>query len=680
MTQYVHYLISDIHLERKNEYKKAFLLESINKVIEKNKNDDKETIIIFSGDVDNGTKGYEWFNKINAQIIYVAGNHEFWANDYYETVENLQKQAPKHVHFLHNDFIECGEHIFVGATMWTDVGKSLNEDLKYVSNGIMNDNYNITAQKWYTEKNKENLKSISPRWGFEDKIEKQGWNILVEQEENEKSIQFFKDFAKIRNQLLRFRKEVSTASQQLTQKYSPMSQEKYDALMHASKLTNYTYKQWLFLCKEHNLIGYEEVSQSMIDNVTSEEEKIYKKLVKINYYKELIVVSHHLPFLEERLIGYYSHIEKSKKLYNEKADSPIYTIRNGLNDYPHHNYFYRIGKGDFGRDESILEAVHYSNNGAVNLPEYFLKDVKTWCHGHDHTLNYQDFVKSIPIITNPMSYSLDVFIFSEKGIHLNDGYKRYHKIDSDEKELAEVEKLRTLVLKDIHFNSHKNEDKNEMIKLWVLSLMDFDKVSKLIENFSQSNKKAFTYLAKNPQFSIGEMTDKQYQKIQEFIFANYYYHKELLKELDKLDMAYAARKDIEFSYMNKVNKLYSKEISNYFLEDSQYNISVENYTQEMMEDYGYSLLTSQLFKNIYFMNKAVKKIKHLAPILKKYEEIEAITELFNQEIPDLYPKEPKNNYLFDRDLEEKKNKILDKYMTEEVTKEKERRYKERFNF
>ena len=39
MTQYVHYLISDIHLERKNEYKKAFLLESINKVIEKNKNE-----------------------------------------------------------------------------------------------------------------------------------------------------------------------------------------------------------------------------------------------------------------------------------------------------------------------------------------------------------------------------------------------------------------------------------------------------------------------------------------------------------------------------------------------------------------------------------------------------------------------------------------------------------------
>ena len=45
MTQYVHYLISDIHLERKNEYKKAFLLESINKVIEKNKNDDKEKFI-----------------------------------------------------------------------------------------------------------------------------------------------------------------------------------------------------------------------------------------------------------------------------------------------------------------------------------------------------------------------------------------------------------------------------------------------------------------------------------------------------------------------------------------------------------------------------------------------------------------------------------------------------------
>lgn len=677
MTQYAHYLISDIHLERKNEYKKTFLLESINKVIENNKNEGKETILIFSGDVDNGTKGYEWLKKINAHIIYVAGNHEFWENDYYETLDSLQKEAPKNIHFLHNGFVECGEHIFVGGTMWTDVGKSLNEDLKYVSNGIMNDNYHITAKKWYTEKNKESLRAISNRFGIEDRMEKAGWNIFVEQEENAKTINFFKDFSRIRNQLLKFRKEISTSKERLTQKYSPLSPEKYEAYLHASKLENYSYKQWLFLCKEQNLIGYDEVSQSMIDNVTEEQERVYSNLIKINYYKELIVVSHHLPFLEERLIGYYSHIERSRKLYNEKADSPIYTIRNGLNDYPHHNYFYRIGKGEFSRDESILEAVHYSNNGSVNLPHSFLEDVKMWCHGHDHTLNYQDFVKGVPIVTNPLSYSLDVFNFSEKGIHLNDGYKSYHKIDTDEKEINEVEKLRTVVLKDIHFSNPK--DKDEMIKLWIFSLMDFEKISHLMEKFTQVNKKAFTYLAKNPQFSIGEITDKQYQKLQEFIFESYYYHKELLKELDKLDIAYSARKDIDFSYMSKANQLYTKEITNYFLESVSY-ISVENYSKEMIEDYGYSFLTSQIFKNIYYMNKGNKRIKHLTPILEKYENIETITELFNQKLPDLYPKETTEKYVFDRDLEDKKNKILDKYMTEAIVKEQNRRHRERFNF
>lgn len=678
MKSYEYYLISDIHLERKNEYKKNFLLNSINKVINENKLNEKETVIVFSGDINNGTKAYEWFEKINAQIIYTPGNHEFWGHDYYETLESLKAEKPKNVSFLHNSFVEIDDYIFVGSTMWTDVGKSLNEDLKYVTNGVMNDNFNISAKSWYTLKNIEKLKKISNGFDFETKIEKKGWNILIEQEENSKTINFFKDFSIVRNQLLKFRETLLNADEELKRKYMPMTKEKYDSLNKAAKLENFTYKQWLFLCSEHHLLGYEEISKDMIENASLEREHIFKELVKINYHKQMIVVSHHLPFLEERLIGYYSHSENSTKLYNEKADSPIYTIKNGLVDYPHHNYFYRIAKGEFGRDESIVEAVHYSNNGAINLPRYFLKDVQAWCHGHDHTLNYQDFIKGVPIVTNPMSYSLDVFNFSENGVKLNDNYKKYNKIDTEEKEQKEVNKLIDLVLRPIAI--HKLENKEEMIKLWIFNLMNFSKIYELMEKFTQNNKKLFTYLAKNPEFSIGKITDKQYQKIQEFMFSNYYHYNELSKELDKLDLAYSARKDEDFSYMNRVNKLYKDEISEYFLGDKYYGIKVDNYTKEMFEDHGYSYITSQIFKNIYQMNKGMKRIKHLEVILNDFGSINSITELFNKKMIDLYPKESKNEFIFDRDLDVKKEKILAKYMTEEVIQEKERRYKERFNF
>lgn len=678
MKNYEYYLISDIHLERKNEYKKNFLLKSINKVINENKINEKETIIVFSGDIDNGTKAYEWFEKINAQIIYIPGNHEFWGHDYYETLEALKSEKPKHVNFLHNGFVEIGEYIFIGSTMWTDVGKSLNDDLKYVTNGFMNDNVNISAKNWYTNKNIEKLKKITNNFDFDTKIEKKGWNILIEQEENFKAIKFFKDFSIVRNQLLKFKETLLTADEDLKRKYMPMSKEKYESLQKASKLEEFTYKEWLLLCSENHLLGYEEISTDMIENVSIECENIFTDLIKINYHKKIIVVSHHLPFLEERLIGYYSHSENSKKLYNEKADSPIYTIKNGLVDYPHHNYFYRIGKGEFGRDESIVEAVHYSNNGAINLPKYFLRDVVGWCHGHDHTLNYQDFLKGIPIITNPMSYSLDIFNFSETGVKLNDNYKKYHKIDTELKENEEVEEVINLVLRPISI--YKLENKEEMIKLWIFSLMEFSKIYELMEKFTQNNKKFFTYLAKNPEFSIGKITEKQYQKIEEFMFSNYYYYNELSNKLDKLDLAYSARKDEDFSYMNRVNKLYQNEISEYFMGDKHCGIKVNNYTKEMFEDYGYEQITSQIFKNIYQMNKGMKRIKHLELILNDLGSINSITELFNKKMIDLYPKEAKNEFVFDRELDVKKQKILEKYLTEDVINEKERRYKERFNF
>lgn len=674
--KHAYYVISDIHLERKNEYKKKFLSDSINLVVQDNKKQNIQTVVVFSGDVDNGLQGYEWLNKIDAQIVYVAGNHEFWNNDYYHTIEQLKSNAPSHVHFLHNDFVECGDYIFVGSTMWTDVGKTLNSSLKYVSNGVMNDNYNITAKQWYTEENIKKIKEITPEYGYKN-IEEYRWNILIEQEENQKTIDFLNDFTNIRKQLLKLKQAYDTSDQNLKRKYSSLTQEEYEAIHKAIKLKQFSYKDWLIFCQQFNLLGYKEIDEKLINAVSPQQELIFNKLSDINYSKELIVVSHHLPFLEERLIGYYSHIENSEKLFNQKANSVIYTIRDGLNDYPQHNYFYRISKGEFSRDESIVEAVHYSNNGAINLPRDLYENAKAWCHGHDHTLNYQDYVKGVNIVTNPLSYSLDVFKFTEKGIFLHDTYKKYHKILSEQQELEEVEKLGKLVLKPIIINQLKN--KNDLIKLWVFNLMDKEQLLSLLESFSQNNKKFFTYMAKNPQFSIGQLNDKQYQKIQEFTFANYYYFNEINKILDNLDLAHAARFENDFSYMRKINNQYEKNISNYFYTDKN-KIMVDSFSKEAIEDYGYDYLTTQLFTNIYYLNKGVKRIKHIISLCDSYGQIDSITQLFNTTLPDLYPKEKNEDYLFDRQLYQKKQDIMKKYITEEIENIKKEQYNKKYNF
>ena len=681
MNKNIYYVVSDLHLERKNEHQKKFILENINKVIEKNKLEEKETIIIFSGDVDNGIKAYDWFKKIDTKIIYVPGNHEFWENNYFDTIKKLKENKPENVVFLYNDFEEIGDYIFIGGTMWTDVGKHLNDSLKYVSNGLMNDNYNITAEQWYTEKNKERLKEIIPSHAIDRALEDKKWNILLEQEENEKTIKFFNDFSKIKAQLKRFNDELNSAKSRLNRQYLPLSQEDYNRLQDLNNFDKFTYKQWLFICKEFNYLGYGEISEKMIENITESNEDIFRKLSKMNVTKNLMVVSHHLPFLEEKLVGYYSYyanMSNDKKLWNEKADNVIYNIRNGLDNYPYHNYFYRIHKGEFDKDESIVQAIHYANNGAMNLSQSFLNDVISWCHGHEHQLNYQDFVKTIPIITNPLSFSIDVFRFSENEVVLNDQYKKYHKVDTKEKENEEVEKLKSIILREVKINQLKNED--DINKWWIFKLMNLNKISSFINNFSQNNKKLFTYLAKNQQFEIGDITEKQFQKIQDLNNANYFYFNEIKKELEKLDLAYAARMDANFSYSNRFNNLFSKEISEYFLGDSYRTIDVISIEKETLEDFGYSHLVSTLFRNIYFLNKSVKRVKHIEQSLSTLTNIESVSDLFNKELPGIYPKENKERFLLDQELHSKMYAILDKYKIEEVEKEKEERRKQRFNF
>ena len=52
--------------------------------------------------------------------LYVAGNHEPYGYNYEGTQRVLRENLPVGVHLLENDYVEVGEWVFLGCTLWTD--------------------------------------------------------------------------------------------------------------------------------------------------------------------------------------------------------------------------------------------------------------------------------------------------------------------------------------------------------------------------------------------------------------------------------------------------------------------------------------------------------------------------------------------------------------------------------
>jgi len=82
-------------------------------------------LIILAGDIDVGTKGMEWAiresERLDKPIIYVAGNHEYYA---YE-IHDLNKKITELAQNTNVTFLNPGEVIFdnvriIGGTLWTD--------------------------------------------------------------------------------------------------------------------------------------------------------------------------------------------------------------------------------------------------------------------------------------------------------------------------------------------------------------------------------------------------------------------------------------------------------------------------------------------------------------------------------------------------------------------------------
>jgi predicted phosphodiesterase len=83
----------------------------------------KVDVVVLAGDIWKKDNGIYWARSTwpDTEIIYVAGNHEFYRGDRNAVLHLLRDAAEETgVHFLDNDEIVIGDVRFLGATLWTD--------------------------------------------------------------------------------------------------------------------------------------------------------------------------------------------------------------------------------------------------------------------------------------------------------------------------------------------------------------------------------------------------------------------------------------------------------------------------------------------------------------------------------------------------------------------------------
>ena len=100
------HILSDVHLE----------FEDYSPSVETD-------IVILAGDIHVGVKGMAWARDHfpRSEIIYVAGNHEYYHHNYQILLKQFRNKAEQYnIHFLENDEVVLHDIRFLGCTLWTD--------------------------------------------------------------------------------------------------------------------------------------------------------------------------------------------------------------------------------------------------------------------------------------------------------------------------------------------------------------------------------------------------------------------------------------------------------------------------------------------------------------------------------------------------------------------------------
>lgn len=88
-------------------------------------------IVVAAGDIGLGTQGLEWLKTFGKPVVYVAGNHEFYGQEYHATIEALHRGTENSkVHYLECESLVIGETRFLGCSLWTELGGEENDRLE----------------------------------------------------------------------------------------------------------------------------------------------------------------------------------------------------------------------------------------------------------------------------------------------------------------------------------------------------------------------------------------------------------------------------------------------------------------------------------------------------------------------------------------------------------------------
>lgn len=124
-------------------------------------NDENADVLVLSGDIcteadlgerdvynvmgehTRSAKYHTFFQECSARfptVIYIAGNHEHYNGDYGKTIAGLKTKLAylKNLHVLDREFIEVGDTMFFGGTLWTDMNKE-DPNTLYGIRKMMND-------------------------------------------------------------------------------------------------------------------------------------------------------------------------------------------------------------------------------------------------------------------------------------------------------------------------------------------------------------------------------------------------------------------------------------------------------------------------------------------------------------------------------------------------------------
>lgn len=118
-------------------------------------------LVLLAGDIGKGEKAVKWINDtFDCDVVYVAGNHEFYGGNIDRTLVKMKNAAAEHVHLLENESFVYKGIRFLGSTCWTDFSSTGNlKAAAYDASEGMNDFKKIRVGERYRRLRPEDVRT-----------------------------------------------------------------------------------------------------------------------------------------------------------------------------------------------------------------------------------------------------------------------------------------------------------------------------------------------------------------------------------------------------------------------------------------------------------------------------------------------------------------------------------------